>query len=391
MAGYGNRVQFDIYQPGMKQDGLPISFEKWENRAKEILSDGPFHYIADGAGSGATMQENRAAFERLHIIPRMLRDVDERDISVSIFGETFPAPMLLAPIGVQSIAHPDGEIASAQAAAESGVPFIASTASSHTLEEIASVLGGAPRWFQLYWGRDPEVTASMLQRAEVAGYSAIVATLDTQMLSWREKDLENAYLPFLQAEGIANYLADPAFRAGLDKPPEEDMMSAVMHFVQNFTNATLTWDDLSYLRKHTNLPIVLKGILHPEDAKKALDHGVDGIIVSNHGGRQVDGAVAAIDMLPEIADVIQGEIPLLVDSGIRRGADIVKALAMGASSVLIGRPYMYGLAAEGQVGVGRVIRNLWADFDLTMALAGKKNLHEIDRQTLRHNISYKNG
>lgn len=383
MAGYGNQIQFDIYQPGAKQDGMPISFEAWEQKAKEILENGPFHYIADGAGSGMTMQENRAAFERLHIIPRMLQNVDERDLSVSIFGETFPAPMLLAPIGVQSIAHADGEFASARAAAETGVPYIASTASSYTMEEIASVLGDAPRWFQLYWGRNPEVTASMLQRAEAAGYSAIVATLDTQMLSWREKDLENAYLPFLQAEGIANYLADHAFRAGLEKTPEEDIKSAVMHFVQNFTNATLTWGDLSFLREHTNLPIVLKGILHPEDARKALDYGADGIIVSNHGGRQVDGAVAAIDMLPEIVDVIQDKIPVLVDSGIRRGSDIVKALAMGATSVLIGRPYMYGLATGGQEGARRVIRNLWADFDLTMALAGKKNLHEIDRQTLR--------
>lgn len=382
MAGYGNKVQFDVYQPGAEGDMFPISFEAWERKAREALSDGPYHYIADGAGGGSTMRENREAFERWRIVPRMLRDVDERDLSVDLFGETFPAPFMMAPIGVQSIAHPEGELAAARAAKKAGIPYIASTASSYTMEEIADTLGNSPKWFQLYWGRDPEVTASMLQRAEAAGYTAVVATLDTQMLSWREKDLENAYLPFLQAEGIANYLTDPAFRAGLEKPPEEDITAAVMHFVEIFTNATLNWDDIKFLRKHTKLPIILKGILHPDDAKKALDYDVDGIIVSNHGGRQVDGAVSAIEALPEVSDAIQGKIPVLMDSGIRRGTDIIKTLALGATSVLIGRPYMYGLAVGGEEGVHKVIRNLWADFDLNMALAGKKKLSEIDRGTL---------
>lgn len=382
MAGFGNKVQLDVYHPDTPPDEFPIAFEEWERKTRETLSDGPYHYIADGAGSGSTMQANREGFERRQIIPRMLCDVDERDLSVKLFNETLSVPMMLAPVGVQTIAHEEGELAAARAAAKMGIPYIASTASSHTMEEIAATMGDAPRWFQLYWGRDPEVTASMLQRAEAAGYSAIVATLDTQMLSWREKDLENAYLPFLQAEGIANYLSDPAFRAGLVKSPEEDIMAAVMHFVDIFTNATLTWKDIAFLRKHTNLPVILKGILHPDDAKKALDYGADGIIVSNHGGRQVDGAIAAIDALPAVSDVIQGKIPVLMDSGIRRGADVIKALALGASSVLIGRPYMYGLAVGGEKGVAQVIRNLWADFDLTMALAGKKSVSEIDRGTL---------
>lgn len=387
MAGYGNQVQFEVYQPGAKQDGLPFAVEDWDRRARETLADGPYHYIADGAGGGDTMRENRAAFERWRIVPRMLRDVDERDLTGSLFGDTFPAPLLLAPVGVQSIAHPDGELAAARAAAKAGLPYVASTASSYTMEEIAEAIGDAPRWFQLYWGRDPDVTASMLQRAEEAGYSAIVVTLDTQMLSWREKDLQNAYLPFLQAEGIANYLADPAFCATLKKSPQEDTMAAVMRFVQIFTNATLSWDDLAFLREHTRLPIILKGILHLEDARKALDYGADGIIVSNHGGRQVDGAIAAIDALPEIAEVVEGKVPLLMDSGIRRGADVVKALALGAQAVLIGRPYMYGLAVDGENGVSRVIRNLWADVDLTMALAGKKNIAEVDRSTLTRRAS----
>lgn len=382
MAGYGNKIQLEVYHPDAPKDGFPISFEGWEKKAREALTDGPYHYIADGAGGGSTMRENRQALESWRIIPRMLRDVDERDLSINLFGETFPAPIMLAPVGVQSIAHQDGELAVAKAAAKMGVPYIASTASSYTMEEIAGALGSAPKWFQLYWGRDLEVTASMLRRAESSGYTAIVATLDTQMFSWREKDLENAYLPFLQAEGIANYLSDPAFCAGLAKSPQEDIMGAVMHFVDIFTNATLTWDNISFLREHTNLPIILKGILHPDDAQKALDYGADGIIVSNHGGRQVDGAIAAIDALPAVSDVVQGKIPVLMDSGIRRGTDIIKALALGATSVLIGRPYMYGLAVGGEEGVARVIRNLWADFDLNMALAGKKSLSEIDRKML---------
>lgn len=384
MTGYGKQVQFDVYQQGAKkEDTLPFSFEDWERRAYENLTSGPYHYIADGAGSGDTMSENRKAFERWRIVPRMLQNVDARDLSVSVFGQTFPAPILFAPIGVQSIAHPDGEIAATRAAADTGLPYVASTASSYTMEDIAEVGGNSPRWFQLYWGRNPEVTASMLQRAEKSGYSAVVVTLDTHVLSWREKDLENTYLPFLQAEGIANYLSDPAFRAGLEQPPEENIEAAVMHFIQNFTNSTLTWDDLAFLREHTRLPIILKGILHPDDARKALDYGVDGIIVSNHGGRQVDGAIAALDALPDIAEVVQDSIPVLMDSGIRRGADIVKALALGASAVLVGRPYIYGLSVGGEQGAHRVIRNLWADFDLTVALTGKKNISEIDRSVLK--------
>ena len=243
-------------------------------------------------------------------------------------------------------------------------------------------MGNKPKWFQLYWGKDDEVTASMLQRAEQAGYSAIVITLDTPMLSWREEDLENAYLPFLQAEGIANYLSDPAFRSKLKKSPEEDVMEAVQYFLRIFSNASLTWKDLEFIRMHTKLPLLLKGILHPGDAELAMYHGVDGIIVSNHGGRQVDGAIPALDALAQISQVTQGRIPLLMDSGIRRGSDILKALALGASAVLLGRPYIYGLAVAGQKGVKEVIRNLLADFDLTMALSGRKSAADIDRSLL---------
>lgn len=384
MPGFGNVVQAQHYQRMKNEEKLPVSVERWEQQARLKLEDGPFWYVAGGAGAGDTMKANLESFQRWSITPRMFNDVDTRDMSVTILGQTFPYPLLLAPIGVQSIVHDDAEIASAKAAAEMNVPFITSSASSRSMEDIAKAIGDKPKWFQLYWGKDEDVTASMLKRAEQAGYSAIVITLDTQMLSWREEDLENAYLPFLQAEGIANYLSDPAFRSKLKKSPEEDVMGAVQYFLRIFSNASLTWKDLAFIREHTQLPIVLKGILHPGDAELAMYHGADGIIVSNHGGRQVNGAISALDALAEVSQVTQGRIPLLMDSGIRRGSDILKALALGASAVLVGRPYIYGLAVSGQKGVEEVIRNLLADFDLTMALSGKKSVSEIDRSLLTY-------
>lgn len=382
MPGFGNFTQSEVYRSNPNEDRLPVSFEKWEQQARLKLADGPYWYVAGGAGSGDTMRFNRESFDRWLIKPKMFCNVNERDTSVTVLEQTFPTPIMLAPIGVQSIVHSDAEIASAKAAAMMGIPFITSSAASRSIEQIAEAMGDAPRWFQLYWGKDPDVTASMLKRAEMSGYSAIVITLDTPMLSWREEDLENAYLPFLQAEGIANYISDPAFCSRLAKSPEEDITAAVAYFLQIFSNASLTWKDLAFIREHTKLPIVLKGILDVGDAELALYHGVDGIIVSNHGGRQVGGAISAIDALANISEMTQGRIPLLMDSGIRRGSDIVKALALGASAILLGRPYMYGLAVAGELGVQHVIRNLHADFDLTMALSGKKAVTEIDRSLL---------
>lgn len=382
MPGFGNIIQAQHYQPVKSSKKLPVSIENWEQQARAKLADGPYWYVAGGAGSSSTMIANRDAFQRWFIQPRVFRDVDTRDTSVTILEQSFPYPLLLAPIGVQSIVHADAEIASAKAAAQMNIPFITSSASSRSMEEIAEAMGNKPRWFQLYWGKDNDVTASMLKRAEQAGYSAIVITLDTSMLSWREQDLENAYLPFIQAEGIANYITDPTFRSKLKKSPEDDVMGAVQYFLRIFSNASLTWNDLAFIREHTQLPILLKGILHAGDAELAMYHGVDGIIVSNHGGRQVDGAISALDALAEIAQVTQGRIPLLMDSGIRRGSDILKALALGAQAVLLGRPYIYGLAVAGQKGVKEVIRNLLADFDLTMALSGISSVSEIDRSLL---------
>ncbi|MCP3027249.1 alpha-hydroxy-acid oxidizing protein [Halobacillus sp. A5] len=385
MANIGNEVQFKVYQnmSDPDPDRLPVIYEEWKERARQVLEDGPYYYVAGGAGGEQTMEANREAFNQWKIVPRMLRNVENRDLTVMLFGETYESPLMHAPIGVQSIIHPDGEIASAKAAAAMGVPYIASSASTAPMEEIAKVMGDAPKWFQLYWNRDPEVTASFLKRAEKAGYSAVVVTLDTPMMAWREFDLKNVYLPFLAGEGVGNYLSDPAFCSKLTHSPKEDPAATIMHWTKTFGNPSLTWSDLSFIKEQTSLPIVLKGVLHPDDAQMAVEQGMDGIIVSNHGGRQVDGAIGALDALVDICEVLHHQIPVLFDGGIRRGADVIKALSLGADAVLIGRPCMYGLAAAGETGVREVLQNLLADVDLTMALAGETSVRALNRSILK--------
>jgi len=284
--------------------------------------------------------------------------------------------------------HAEGELATARAAASVGVPFILSNVSSFTIEQVAAAAsssaaaavpaGDAPRWFQLYPGKNREIIKSALARAESAGYSAIVVTLDTAMLGWREPDLRTGYLPFLQAKGCANYFSDPTFRALLPKPPEEDPRSAVLLMLSLFTNPRLTWDDVEWLKQTTKLPLLLKGILTADDAKTAIDRGVDGIIVSNHGGRQVDGAIATLDALPEVCDAVKDRVPVLLDSGVRRGPDVLKAIALGATAVLIGRSFAYALASDGEAGVRHVIRTLMADVDITLALSGRTSVEDLD-------------
>jgi isopentenyl diphosphate isomerase/L-lactate dehydrogenase-like FMN-dependent dehydrogenase len=354
-----------------------------ERRAAEALDERAVAYVYGGAGSEDTMRANLEAFRRWRIVPRVMRDLSTRDLSTELLGTPMPAPVLLAPIGVQTLLHPDGELASARAAAALGLPLIASTASATPMEEIAEANGDGPRWYQLYWTNEEALTASLISRAEEAGYGAIVVTVDNFMPGWKPRDLEQAYLPFLEGIGIAQYLSDPVFREGLEKPPEDDMGAAVGRFIQVFSNAALTWDDLDWLRGTTSLPIVLKGILHPDDAREARERGVDGIVVSNHGGRQIDGAIASLEALPPIVEAIGGEIAVLLDSGIRSGADAFKALALGADAVVVGRPYLWGLTLEGQAGVETVLRWLLAELDLTMALSGYTELSQVDSGALR--------
>jgi L-lactate dehydrogenase (cytochrome) len=372
----GASIQNAIYIAG--EASWPIGPEDWEAKAEEVLDAGAFGYIAGGAGGESTMRANLAAFERRPLRPRMLRGNNERDISVDVIGTRSAAPFLLAPVGVLSIAHEQGEVACARAAATSGVPFILSSAASHSIEEIAAAMGEAPRWFQLYWVNDREIVASFVARAAAAGFRAIVVTLDTMTLGWRPRDLRNAYLPFIKGEGCAQFFTDPVFRSRLDKPPEEDMLTAAAMMLATFPNLGLTWEDLAWLREHTELPLLVKGILTREDAALARDAGLDGVIVSNHGGRQVDGAVAALDALVEVRAELGDGATVLMDGGIRRGADVVKALALGADAVLLGRPYAYGLAVGGQAGVEEVIRNLMAETDLTFALIGARTVGELD-------------
>jgi len=376
--------QNEIYARGLVDETpeLPVGSSGLEERAREALNAEAFGYVAGGAGAERTMQANLQAFEGWKIVPRMLRDVSVRDLSSSVLGTPMAAPVMLAPVGVQSIVHPDAELASSRAAAARGVPFILSTAASHTIEQVAEAMGEASRWYQLYWPKDRDLAESFVQRAEQAGYSAIVVTLDTWLLGWRPRDLGHAYLPFLKGEGVANYFSDPVFRAGLERTPEQDPGPAIGQWAYQFANPSVTWSDLAWLRERTRLPIVLKGILHPEDALRAVEEGADGLIVSNHGGRQVDGAIGALDALPDICRAVGGELPVLFDSGIRTGADVFKALALGADAVCLGRPYVWGLAVDGQAGVEQVLRCLLAELDLTLALSGYTAVGQLDSSSL---------
>ena len=377
----------EIYAKGMLADErptLPIAWGELEERARESLDDRAIAYVFGGAGSEDTMRANLEAFRRWRIVPRVLRrELSVRDLSVELLGTSMPAPVLLAPIGVQTLLHDEGELASARAAAAVGLPLITSTASATPLEEVAVANGDAARWYQLYWPNDDQLAASLVRRAEAAGYSAIVLTVDNYLPGWKPRDLQQAYLPFLEGIGIAQYLSDPVFQSGLEKPPEEDIGAAVGHFLGVFANPSLTWERLDWLRGTTSLPIVLKGILHPDDAREARERGVDGIVVSNHGGRQIDGAIASLDALPPILDAVGDGMTVLLDSGIRSGADVFKALALGADAVLLGRPYLWGLALDGQNGVETVLRSLLAELDLTMTLSGFTRASEIDGSVIR--------
>jgi lactate 2-monooxygenase len=376
MSWEGSQIRDSIYVSG--ESPWPIGAADWEAQAAEKLDPGPFDYIAGGAGAEATMRANLEAFDRRRLRPRMLSGNVAREISVDVLGTRSPAPFLLAPIGVLSIAHPEGEVAVARAAAATGVPMVLSSAASHTIEEVAAAMGDAPRWFQLYWINDREVTVSLVERAEAAGYGAIVVTLDTLTLGWRPRDLRKAYLPFVTGEGCAQFFSDPVFRSRLERPPEEDMLAAAVAMLRTFGNLGLTWDDLAWLRGQTQLPLLVKGVLTGDDAARARDRGIDGVIVSNHGGRQVDGAVAALDALVEVREALEPDAVVLMDSGIRTGADVLKALALGADAVLLGRPYAYGLAVGGQEGVETVIRHLMAETDLTLALVGGTRAGDLD-------------
>ncbi|MET0788397.1 MAG: alpha-hydroxy-acid oxidizing protein [Cellulomonas sp.] len=409
----GRDVQSRIYRAGVfgRRPVVPVEPARLAAAARRRLSPAAWAYLAGSAGQQQTARANLEAFARHRLVPRMLVDVETRDTSVELFGRRLPAPLLLAPIGVLEMAHPDADLAAARAARALNLPMVISSQGSVPMEDTAAVLGDSPRWFQLYWSKDDDVVDSFVERAGTIGSDALVVTLDTHVLGWRTRDLDLGYLPFARAEGIAQYTSDPAFRRlvegrassatpSTDRPTPAAVRAllsmarhypgdlranlrsplpraAVETFLDVFSRSSLTWDDLARLRERTSLPIVLKGIQHADDARLALDHGVDGIVVSNHGGRQVDGAIGSLDALPGVAEVVDGRVPVLFDSGIRGGSDVVKALALGAAAVLVGRPWVYGLALAGADGARAVLEHVWAELDLTMALCGVRSIDEI--------------
>ena len=421
VVGMGREVQSRIYRNGVfgRRPSVPVEPAALEAAAERRMSREAWAYVAGSAGQQRTARANLEAFDRHRIVPRMLVDVEHRDTSVELFGRRIPAPLVFAPIGVLEMAHREAEHAVAAAARGLGLPMVISTQGSVPMEQTAAALGDAPRWYQLYWSRDDSVVDSFVDRAEAIGSEAIVVTLDTHVLGWRTRDLDLAYLPFARAEGIAQYVSDPAFRRLAERraaePPatgeptprptvsalralvsmarhypgglRQNLRSpvpraAVETFLDVFSRPSLTWENLDYLRSRTSLPIVLKGIQDPRDAALALEHGVDGIVVSNHGGRQVDGAIASLDALPPVVEEVGGRIPVLFDSGVRSGADVFKALALGAQAVLVGRPWVYGLALGGSAGARAVMEHIWAELDLTMALSGVAGLDQVSRDLL---------
>ncbi|WP_028068156.1 alpha-hydroxy-acid oxidizing protein [Solirubrobacter soli] len=414
---WGRERQAKIYRDGAlgRRPAIPADFATLEERASRRASVRAWAYCAGGAGEGATMRANRAAFERWAIVPRMLRDVSSRDLSVTLFGRTIPAPVLFAPVGASELLHPEGDRAIARAAAELGLPYVFSNQASWSMEDCAAVMGDSPRWFQLYWSTDEDLVDSFLARAAAVGCEAVVVTLDTTMLGWRPQDLNLGSLPFARAEGIAQYLSDTrfwelvrsrkpgaaaevevtlgairtlfaisrnvpgSFLANLRSP---EPRAAVDTFLNTYSRPSLTWADVEGLRERTSLPILLKGVLHPDDARRAAAAGVDGIVVSNHGGRQVDGAIASLDALVDIVPAASG-LTVLLDSGVRTGSDVFKALALGADAVLIGRPHIYGLALNGADGARDAVSNIVAELDLTLGLSGHTSVRDLDANALQ--------
>ncbi|WP_205439591.1 alpha-hydroxy-acid oxidizing protein [Peribacillus alkalitolerans] len=374
-------VKDSLLQNISSTDYFPVSFEELEQQAIQKMSQGGFGYVRSGAGGEQTLRKNQESLSKLSIVPRVLRDVSKLDTSISLFGRTYVQPFLLAPVGMLKLAHEEGDIAVAKAAAAHQIPYVQSTVSSFSIEEVAEASLNSPKWFQLYWSNNEEISFSMVKRAEKAGYEAIILTVDTVMLGWREEDMRNRFSPLRLGVGKANYETDPVFSSSLASLDDESVIQGIL---DNVHHPSLNWTHIARLKKITSLPILLKGILHPEDALLAIENGVDGIIVSNHGGRQLDGVISAIDALPPIVRSVNGQIPVLFDSGIRRGSDIVKALALGAKAVFIGRPYVYALAIGGQVGVERVISNYIQDTKVSLSLAGVSSVKELPTINIVH-------
>jgi len=376
---YFGAMQNEIYNAGLKGivPDFPVDFATLEKRAHEALGPMLTNYVAGGCGDEHTQNSNSGAFHHWGMIPRMMVDCAERDLSIDLFGMKLPTPLFMAPIGLNGEASQDrhGDLAAARASAATGVPFCASTLANDPLEDVHDACGDTPAFFQLYTPRNRELAESLIKRAEKAGYKAIVVTLDTWVTGWRPRDLNASNFPQLRGKVLQNYFTDPVFLSLLAQPPEENMEAAIFTWAATF-GQVLTWEDMEWFKSVTDLPIVLKGICHPDDAKRAVDHGADGIYCSNHGGRQANGGIATIDLLEDVVKA-SGDLPVLFDSGIRSGTDAIKALAMGATAVGVGRPYTYGLAIGGDAGAAWVLRSVLAEADLLMAVNGYPTLADV--------------
>ncbi|MGW1119468.1 alpha-hydroxy-acid oxidizing protein [Streptomyces tanashiensis] len=384
MATQFGDYQNEIYLNGLGgvTPALPMTYAELEAKAQGALPPSVLSYVAGGAGDEFTQRANVRTFERWGLYPRMMVGAARRDMTVDLFGHTLPSPLFMAPVGVIGLCAQDGhgDLATARAAARTGVPMVASTLTVDPLEQVAAAYGDTPGFFQLYTPTDRDLAASLVHRAETAGFKGIVVTLDTWVTGWRPRDLAAGNFPQLRGHCLANYFTDPVFRARLARSPEEDPGAAVLEWVGIFGNP-LSWDDLPWLRSLTDLPIILKGLCHPEDVRRARDGGVDGIYCSNHGGRQANGGLPALDALPAVVEAADG-LPVLFDSGVRSGADVIKALALGATAVGVGRPYAYGLALGGTDGVVHVLRSLLAEADLIMAVDGYPALSDLTPEAL---------
>lgn len=360
---------------------FPICFEDLEKAVAEKLPAGPYGYIRSGAGGEQSLRNNRNAFTKYSIVPRFLQDVSELDTSIELFGKAHPTPFLFAPVGMNQMAHELGELAVVRAAEKLGMPYIQSTVSSYSLEEVAETAPNHTKWFQLYWSTNEEIAYSMAARAENAGFEAIVLTVDTVMVGWREEDVRNQFSPLKLGLARGNYINDPVFNSYLQDNSFENYVEGVL---ANIFHPALNWDNVRELKSRLRVPLLIKGILHPEDARLAIEAGADGIIVSNHGGRQLDGVIGSLDALPAIVNAVNDRVPVLLDGGVYRGIDALKALALGATAVCIGRPFIYGLAYDGENGVYQVMQNIYSEFKVSMGLSGQRTVAGLQDMTLIH-------